>query len=312
MREVAERLESARDRLQRMPSRRGQRVLLGIATSVFIVGGLWAVWSLNIGLGDIRWGPIVLSAVLGVPLTAVANTWEYSLSGRILEHRIKFGDAWRVTMVSTAANLLPIPGAVMVRVQALRQIGSAYGGAASSTAIVGLAWIAVSALLAAGWLLAAGELGLSSIFAVAGVATGALGYALLHRAVRPSGRRAALLSALIGIEIFGVSANALRLILLFYGLGIDATFSQAFVLSVSSSLSSAAGILPGGFGLREVIAALLAPVVGLPPSAGFVIVALNRVVGVIAHAPLTIPVLISPAPDAEGDVPPEDYPLGGP
>jgi uncharacterized membrane protein YbhN (UPF0104 family) len=45
--------------------------------------------------------------------------------------------------------------------------------------------------------------------------------------------------------------------------------------------------VPGGFGLRELIAALLAPLVGLPASAGFAATAINRVIGIVVLAPVT-------------------------
>ena len=132
---------------RRPPSKRTQRILLGVATVVFIVGGWFAFKSLDVTLDEIRWVPMVIAALVGVPLTLVANTFEYLLSARMLHHRMRFVPALQLTTMSTAANLLPIPGAFLVRVQGLRTMGSRYGRALASTAVVGLVWIGVSARL---------------------------------------------------------------------------------------------------------------------------------------------------------------------
>ena len=116
---------------------------------VFLVGGWFAFKSLDVTLDEIRWVPMLIAALVGVPLTLVANTFEYLLSARMLHHRMRFLPALQLTTMSTAANLLPIPGAFLVRVQGLRTMGSRYGRALASTAVVGLVWIGVSALMAA-------------------------------------------------------------------------------------------------------------------------------------------------------------------
>jgi hypothetical protein len=234
---------------------------------VFVVGGWFAFKSLDVTLSEIRWVPMVIAAVVGVPLTLVANTFEYLLSARLLHHRMRFLPALQLTTMSTAANLLPIPGAFLVRVQGLRALGSRYGRALASTAVVGLVWIGVSALMAAILLLVGERWVAAAILAAAGI------------------RR--LGGLLVAVELFAVFTNAGRLVLILIGLGVDADVDQALVLAVSSSLAAAAGILPGGFGLRELIAAALAPLVGLPASAGFAATAINRVMGIVVLAPIT-------------------------
>ena len=70
---------------------------------------------------------------------------------------------------------------------------------------------------------------------------------------------------------------------------------------MSSSLAAAAGILPGGFGLRELIAAALAPLVGLPASAGFAATAINRVMGIVVLAPITAALALGWGPKPKVD-----------
>lgn len=272
---------------RRPPSPRTQRILLAIAAGVFVVGSWYALDSLDVALGDVRWFPLVLSAVAGVPLTLLANTFEYVLSGRMLGHRMPLFPALQLTTLSTAANLLPIPGAFLVRVQGLRFLGSGYGKALGSTAVIGLAWIGVSALLA-GILLALTERWAAAVLLAAVGAPAAIAAALwLRRAVPSPAERRRLAGLVVAVEVFAVVVNAGRLVLILIALDVDASIAQTLVLAVSSSLAAAAGILPGGFGLRELIAAALAPLVGLPAAAGFAATAINRVVGIVVLAPVT-------------------------
>lgn len=281
------------DRLQRLaswrPSRRRQRQFMVVATAVFLVGSWLSLRSLGVGLATIRWWPIVAAGVVGVPLTLVANTGEYLLSVRLVGQRTSARDALRLTVVATAANLLPVPGAFLVRAQGLHGLGAGYRRAASATVVVGIVWIAVSALLAGGVLVASATspwVGWAML--LGGVLLLSVSIVLLGRRARSRRHHVGLVAAAVGIELFAVASNALRLVLVLVGIGVDAELGQAFVLAVSSSLSSATGLLPGGFGIREAIAAGLSPLVALPASAGFAGTAVNRVVGMIAMAPVSL------------------------
>src|SRR6476619_7395419 len=71
---------------RRPPSPRLQRATLVVAAVVFFVGGWFAFRSLDITWGEVRWIALVIAADVGVPLTLLANTLEYLLSGRMLHH----------------------------------------------------------------------------------------------------------------------------------------------------------------------------------------------------------------------------------
>jgi uncharacterized membrane protein YbhN (UPF0104 family) len=281
---------------RRPPSPRVQRALLAVAAAVFIVGGWYAFRSLDVAFDDVRWLPLVLAAVVGVPLSLLANTLEYVVSARILHHRVALLPAVQLTTMSTAANLLPIPGAFLVRVQGLRALGSRYDKAAASTAVIGLVWIGVSASLAAIFLAVYDSWLAAAVFAVLAVSLLLAAYTWLTRTLTALGERRRIAAAAVTVELFAVGVDAGRLVLILVGLGVDASLGQAMVLAVASSLAAAAGILPGGFGLRELIAALLAPLVGLAASAAFAATALNRVLGLIVMAPITAALALRPRP----------------
>lgn len=275
------------DRLDRPTSRRAQRILLGVAALVFLGGGLVALSRLEVEAARIAWLPLVLALVVGVPLTAAANAAEYAVTARVAGYRVALRSALRVSVLSTAANMLPLPGSALVRIRGIREEGSGYGAATSATAAVGLTWIGISAGLAGAWLVAggAGARGLPLL----ATGAGALGvaWALLAHGLRDPRRRVLLAGAAVGVEILSVATGALRIVLVLAGLDLPATVTGGLVLAVSGSLSAVAGIFPAGLGLRELIASGLAPLAGLPPSAGFAATAVDRVLGILGHAPLT-------------------------
>ena len=256
-----------------------QRALFAAATVVFLVGGALALRNLEIGWATLRWGPLLAAAFLVVPAAIVANTYEYLISARILNYRVGFAAALRLTVISTAANLLPLPGGVLVRVQGLRGLGSNYRRAAASTALIGIAWIGVSALCAAGILVQGSRPLVGLGFAAAGVVCLVGFWGLIRRIVAPEAR-VRLAAATILAELAAVAVDAVRLLLVLMGLGVDVSLDQTAVLAVSASLAAATGVLPGGMGVRELIAAALAPLVGLPASAGFAATALSRIIGI--------------------------------
>jgi uncharacterized membrane protein YbhN (UPF0104 family) len=270
--------------------------LLAVAAVVFVVGGWYAFRSLDLAFEDVRWVPLVIAAVVGVPLSLLANTLEYMVSARMLQHRVALLPAVQLTTMSTAANLLPIPGAFLVRVQGLRALGSRYDKAAASTAVIGLAWIGVSTSLAAVFLAVYDSWLAASAFGVVAVSLLLGAYAWLKRTLPVRGERRRIAVVAVAVELFAVGVDAGRLVLVLVGLGVDASLGQTLVLAVSSSLAAAAGILPGGFGLRELIAALLAPLVGLSASAAFASTALNRVLGMVVMAPITAALALRPRP----------------
>lgn len=111
---------------------------------------------------------------------------------------------------------------------------------------------------------------------------------LLRRAVPRRDARWAQLRRIVWVELLLVSVGVLRQWLVLLALGAEAALGGAFVLVLSASLAAAAGVFPGGLGLREAISAVLGPVVGLPPSFGFMGAAVNRVLGILLHAPLAL------------------------
>lgn len=271
--------------LSGFPPPRLRRPLLGLAACVFLIGSVVAVDRLHLAWSDVGWRWIVLASALGVPLTIVGKTVEFQLSGRIIGAEFDFPTALRVSVLSTAANLLPIPGSVLVRIQALRQAGNRYSRATFATAVMGFAWVGVAATAAGGFLIAFGLLITGLGWGLTGLALLGVTFSLANTRLR-SGTRIRFTAMVIGVETLQVCVGALRLYLVLLALGEPASLTAASLLTLASVLASAAGVFPGGLGLRELLATILIPLAGMAAAAGFLASAVDRIVGLAVHAPL--------------------------
>lgn len=238
-----------------------------LAVVLFLGAGAFGVRNFPRGADDLRWVPLLAGALGGVPPTLALNSLEYATMGRIVDRRVPWGRALRVTVMASAANVLPIPGAVLVRVQALAELDVPYRGAVASAGIIGGAWVSTTLLVAGGVQLLLGP----PVLALGAVPAGALGlfvtYLWLARRTGPR-RSRGIAARILGLEVAFVVLSAARMLLLLWGLGSSAGWSEAFALTVAAALASLVGFFPGGLGLRELLAAGIGPLVGLPPAVG--------------------------------------------
>lgn len=275
---------------RRLPPRTvaGDRLVLGLAALVFVVAFGLGLRAVPGGAVELTAWPFVVLAVGAVPLASVANAAEHGVASRVEGHPVAWRDALEVAVLSSAANLLPVPGAAIVRVRALRRGGSSYRRAFSVTLLVGGAWLATS-LVAAGVLLlvqgaAVGTAPAATVLAAGSV--GLVGAAAWTGVLAPAGQAPALGAALLGAELLTVAVAAARLLLVLRGLGLEASVEQAVSLTVAGVVASAVGIVPGGLGLREVLAGAIAGLVGLPAATGVLAAAVDRLVGLPVLAAL--------------------------
>ncbi|HYF45369.1 MAG TPA: hypothetical protein VD926_04100 [Acidimicrobiales bacterium] len=158
---------------------RGRRLSLLASAVVFVVAMVLSARGLPEGDRDLAWWAILVTGLVGIPSLILLSGVEYTAAAAVLGHRVRLRDSLAIALYARAANLLPIPGAALVRMQALKRAGSSYKRAASATMATALFWLA-GALLVGGavlvphrWLIAAGFL-----------AGGVLTTVLAHVAVR--------------------------------------------------------------------------------------------------------------------------------
>jgi uncharacterized membrane protein YbhN (UPF0104 family) len=285
-RSVTSRLIELAKRLSDFPPESWRTPLLLIAAGVFLIGGAFAVMRSDITWSELRWTALVAAAVIGVPATLMVNALEFQLSARAIGSRVGLLDASRIAVTASAANLLPIPGGALVRIQALRQSGHAYRHAVSATLAIGVAWVAV-AFLGAGLVVTARSPGPGVILTAIGAALLLATLALARVAFVP-GRRARLVIAVLGVEILSVVVGAARLHLILIAVGADLGWATPMLLTLATVVSAAIGIAPSGLGLREALGGLLAPIGGATASLGFSASAIDRVISLFVIGPIAV------------------------
>lgn len=183
-------------------------------------------------------------------------------------------------MLASAANLAPIPGAVLVRARDLYSRGAERDSIVKALATIGGGWIAVSLLAAVISLFAAGR----HKAAFAALLLSMVATAMLPVIGPRVGRRLRTTAQCLGVEAVSVGAQAAGFLAVFRALGLDADLSEVLGLPLAGALASASGFFPGGLGLRELLAAGLAEMVGLSAASGALGSAVDRIVALVTLA----------------------------
>jgi uncharacterized membrane protein YbhN (UPF0104 family) len=266
------------------------RRLVITATVVILGGAAWlAVRNLPEGT-EVSIGPVVVLAV-ATSATLLLNAMEHAATARLAGGRETLLAALKVSVYGNVANLLPVPGSVVVRVQALRRRGHAGRVALSATAAVGVCWISVSILLGGVLLLTARPL-LGSLL-VASATAGVVVCVLWGRKL-PAEHPAPIWVQVVLIEAGKVAVQALRMHLALLAVGASPSVGQSAAIGISVSVSSATAFLPAGLGVREAIATGLGALVGLPAAVGLLATLVDRAAGLVMAIPLSAIVLMIP------------------
>lgn len=281
------------ERARNFPSARTQRIFLAAAVPLFFGAGIWAYMTADVGWRDLQILPLLGALFVGVPLTALVNGWEFETSGAMVGQDLSLGSALRVTVVATALNYLPGHGGPAFRVQSLRSTGPGYRRSSAATLVLGLAWIGIAGLLSGALLFGFSPGSAAWIAGLGGV--GAMGLAGIVLAIEHRSLRARLRwgTRIAAVEATSIAVTALRLYLVMYAVGVSASVTGAVVLTLAVVLGSVTGLTPGGLGIRELLAGLFAPLVGLTPALGVLVIGTDRILGLLGHGPLAVYLLRS-------------------
>src|SRR6476660_5103410 len=250
--------------------------LLIVALGAFIAFTILGIRALPHIDKPIRWELIFVAGLVCVPVIVALNALEFRLMAHFADHHPPALEIVQITVMGSAANLLPMPGAVMVRLANLRKAGVRVTRGLNLTAIIGLAWLGTACVLGG-----VVQLWAHTAFALGALAVGsvllAIGALMLTRALDPGTRVAGALE-LFAIECAFILMQALRLFLIAAALRFDVSYAQTTTLAIATVAAAAIGFLPSGLGAREGIAAILAPIGGFPAAVGLVITAVDRLV----------------------------------
>jgi uncharacterized membrane protein YbhN (UPF0104 family) len=279
---------------RRRASPANQRLVLALSAVVFVVATVAAARNLPPIEGDVRWGFFVVVGLLGVPARIWVTGEEFAALARLTGHDVGRVERLRVALVGIAANMLPLPGSILVRGEVLRRRGAKLRTIGWATAMIGAMSAATTALVA-GILLAAlsdrRPLGLAIAVVGAGASAG-VGLAIMRRRELTQSRRQALY--LFAVEVMFIGLAGLRLWGIMLGLGFSVGVEQAMALTVAGVVTAAVGFAPGGLGVRELLVAGISPIVGLPVSVGVLAAAINRLVEMVVLAPVSVGMVLHP------------------
>ena len=220
-----------------------------------------------------------------VPAMVTLNAIEVRLSAGYLGLSIRWANAYAITVLGTGANMLPLPGAMLVRSAALARHGATATRGTAVTLVFALSWVAMSCLFsgAALWL-ADRERYAVAVLAAGIAATIAFCALSIARYRQPASRIVLALATKLGVVVL----EAIELYFCFRALAVDVTLVEAAAIQISSVVGAAIAVVPAGLGVREGAGALVAELVGLGRARGFLAVALCRIVNMVVLVPLAI------------------------
>lgn len=283
-----------------------RQAALVVAMLLFATLAVVSLRASNLEAADLDWRILAPTALLGPLVTIGLNASEFRMQGRVVGVHIDRGLAARTSVLASAANLLPIPGAVLVRLTALTAKGVSRADAMWATGLVAQIWAATSALVAAAGfaangapLVGGGALLLAFVFAVSAGVT--------QRRRLPDAR-VRHFTGIVTVELGIVFVGAARLYLTFVGFGLDVSIGQVAALTVSSVIASAAGVFPGGLGLREGLIGVAGGIVGVDLASTVIVASFDRgtsllVLGGCAGVLLASDKLRPPSPSAATTAP---------
>ena len=222
---------------------------------------------------------VIVLALLG----SVFSALEFRLAHEhLVGHLPSWSSCMKISVLGTLGNLLPIPGGTVVRVAALKNAGSSVPKSTKLLTAIGLIWLGLSLLTTGICLLPhIRNIGILLIF------TGTLLYSFSVFLIGyKTSRKCRLLVALTALEFLVILNAGLRTFLVLISLGFHTSLFQSMALVASGSVAVAAGIVPAGLGIRELLAASIGTQVGIGGGPAFLASALNSAISILLLIPL--------------------------
>jgi uncharacterized membrane protein YbhN (UPF0104 family) len=260
-----------------------RRIILLVAAFWFAAGVALSFHAKPDTFSNLQWQPVLWLVIIAIPLTLALNAYEFVLSAQLIGQQIGFRSALETTIIGGVANMLPLPGGIMVRVAALKAAGASLKHSTSTILFSNtLLWFGVAFTYAGAWIGALGSMWVGTAFLATGLSILTISFVATLSLLKEWRITMRLTATKIGLVV----TDAARIYLCFWALTAVSSFAQASVLTASSVIGSAISIVPAGLGIRESVAALMAPVVGLAASSAFLATSLNRLVGLAIIAPV--------------------------
>ncbi|RMH73526.1 MAG: hypothetical protein D6683_13290, partial [Actinomyces sp.] len=261
-------------------SPRARRVLLLVSAAAVTAAAVWAWRRSGLGPGDLHPAALVVAVLVAAPLSLALRAAEFDLAARLVGRPVAPRRALDVALVASAANLLPVPGSLLVTWRALSDDGTGAGRALGAGAVPGLSWLALTGMVGGTAMIVAGAAPLGVATLTGGVVATLVATRLVVSLV-PARRRLRLVARLVAVELGWLGASVLRLSLALSALDHPVELPRVLALSVAGSLTVAVGVFPAGLGLREALIAGVGAAVGLGLDVAVLVGTVDRLVWLV-------------------------------
>ncbi|WP_129792611.1 lysylphosphatidylglycerol synthase domain-containing protein [Sphingosinicella sp. CPCC 101087] len=246
---------------------------LALAFLVFASGLAWSLQSIPDLGARVRLAPLLLLLVIGAPIGTLLNSVEMYAISRIAGGPMTWRTSFELTVYTSAANMLPMPGGALAKLAAMKVHGVGYGRGSAMILLSSAVWGGLAFLYSGGALFWLGQERIASVFATLGLALLALGgFGFAHFA------KPRLVAVVALMRIISFPLEAFRYMLALTAVGASVGFLQASIFVIASFISSAVVFAPSGLGVGESAAALLSSLIGIGAALGFIAATLGRVV----------------------------------
>ncbi len=288
----APRVLALAERLQGV-GRNHRRLFLVAAAALFVVGLVWSFSELRLQHTELHLAPALVLLFLFGPISVIYGALGLWLLGFAAGVPLAIAKALRVDAYAQLAEALPVPGGAIVRTGALMTAG---GRALESSALViasAVLWVAVAAAATGAAVLSIAPWPGAALLS-GGIATAAP--AALWLASKGGWR---LMALTLVHRSAGLLINALRLQCAFAILAVAIPLPRCMPFALATIAGSAASIAPAGVGISETLSAVIASSLGVAAAAGFLAVALNRLLALLAAGIMVLACeLTTPSPAA--------------
>lgn len=249
-----------------------QRIGWAVAVAIFVGGLVLSVRARPELVAEIDLRLFLLLVFGFCPFSIAVSAAVFRVSGTIAGVDFCWREAFRLTVLSSALNHLPLPGGVILRVGAMRARGADLLAAGAVNLAGAFLWLGFSFVYAGLWALA-----LAPLFAAAMIAGGVLSVAVGAAATWRVRKRLDDVIILAGLNVLLPIGYSVGLWIGFLALGVGVSFPAACVVSAAGVIGSAASFMPAGLGAREAAGAFLAYVIGVDAFSAFTATALVHV-----------------------------------
>ncbi len=247
--------------------------LMMAAIALFCTGLFISLRAYPAILQQLQFGPLAVLLVAVLPLGLVINAIDFQILARLSDVKVSIWQSLVTIIYTRAANMLPIPGSIFVRMAVLKSSGAKFRKSGALMFLFTAIWGGIGFCFSSFWLLIYGAQFFAVVFAAIGV--GILTVCLVTIKYKNLDGRKFLAVASLRFAIIVIEAFALMVA--FHAIGADANYQQTAILVVASFIAS---VIPAGIGVRETLIAVLSPIAGIDPAIGFLAAATIRIVGV--------------------------------